>query len=168
MKSFLILALLLFFVSGAFASGPQNVGNAHAVNGYDYKDVAVSVLVNPAESGRVWLNARYSYALLFAERDKLEKLVRTAARKIDTSIANKTTISYVQEVGRFYTENGALISVTFNTDGYGLSKAVVHIMGAGNNDILLLDKQDVQSFIDALGSAHSFVSDYQRQVKLFN
>ena len=111
--------------------------------------------------------ANYSYPLLFSERDKLANLVQAAAKKIDIAISNKTTISYAQKIGGFYTENGALVTVSFDTDGYGLSYAVVRVRGQGNSDLLLLNKKDTEDFIDLLRNAHSLADDYQRQVALF-
>ncbi len=167
MKHFLILATLTVFASRAFAFGPQTVGSSHAESGYDNRDIAVVVSANPATQGMLWLNADYSYPLLFSERDRLVELVQAAAKKIDIAVANKTTISYLQEIGRFNTENGALVVVSFETDGYELSYAVVRITGDGNNDILVLNKKDTQDFITVLGNANTLIDDYQRQVALF-
>jgi hypothetical protein len=164
MKRFPVRALLFILASSVFAVGPQTVGSSHAESGYDYKDITVAVLIRPAEEGRLWLNANYSHALLFSEKDRLVNLVQTAAKKIDIATSNKTSISYLQEVGGFYTENGALVTVAFDTDGYGSSYAVVRVMGDGNNDILLFNKKDTGDFIGVLGSV---VDDYQRQVALF-
>lgn len=169
MKRFPILALLFIVASSVFAIGLQSVGGSHATSGYDYKDLAVAVAVSPGGEGRMWLSASYSYPLLFlsSERDKLLNLVQTAEKKINIAIANKTTINYMQEVGGFYTDNSALVSVSFETAGYEFSYTVVQIMNDGNNVILLLNKKDTQDFINVLGNAHSLVDDYQRQVALF-
>jgi hypothetical protein len=159
----------LFFVVAfsVFAVGPQTLGSFHAESGYDHKDVAVTVLVGPLQQGMMWMNANYSYPLLFSERDKLVDLVQAAAKKIDIAISNKTTISYTQKIGGFYTENGALVTVFFDTNGYRLSYAVVRLTGQGNSDLLLLNKKDTEDFIGLLHSAHSLADDYQRQVALF-
>ena len=167
MRPFLTLAVLFVVASSLFAVGAQTLGSVHAESGYDHKDMAVSVLVGPVQQGMIWMNARYSYPLLFSERDKLVNLVQTAAKKIDIAITNKTTISYAQKIGRFYTENGALVTVSFDTDGYGLSYAVVEIMGAGNNDIVLLNQKATEDFISLLRSAKNLADDYQQQVALF-
>lgn len=161
MKLFLIFALLFTVASSVFAIGPQTVGSSHAESGYDSKDMAVTVVASPAEEGRMWLNANYSYPLLFSERDKLVSLAQTAAKKINIAVANKTTISYLQEIGRLITENGALVTVSFETEGYELSYAVVRITGDGNSDILFLNKKDTQDFVNILGNANSLVNDYQ-------
>ena len=123
-----------------------------------------SVLAN---TGRVWLSAVYSYPLILAERDKLLAYVQAASRKIDIAVANQTTVSYEQEVGRFYTDDGAFLSVSFETGGYELSYSVVRIMNSGNNVILMLNKDDTRDFIRLLGAKHSLVDDYQRQIALF-
>jgi hypothetical protein len=167
MKRFLIIAVACIVASSGFASGPQVVGSSHAESGYDYKDLAVSVLIRAGQQGMMWLNANSSYPLLFSERDKLAKLVEIAAKKIDIANSNKTTISYVQEIGRFYSENGGLFVVSFDTDGYGLSYAVVRVAGDGNSDILMLNKKDTEDFINVLENANNLVDDYQRQVALF-
>jgi hypothetical protein len=167
MKPFLILAVLFIVASSVFAVGPQTLGSFHAESAYDHADIAVTVLVGPVQQGMMWMNANHSYPLLFSERDKLAKLIQTAAKKIDIAISNKTTISYAQEIGGFYTENGALVTVFFDTDGYELSYAVVRVMGQGNSDILLLNKKDTEDFISLLRNANNLADDYLRQVALF-
>ena len=167
MKRFLIAALVTFAAFRVFAMEPQIVGSAHASGGYDHKDMAIVVVVNPIEKGRVWLNARYSYQLLFSERDSLLYMVRMAARQIDVAVANKTTISYGRVVGRFSTEGAALVTVSFATDGYEASYVVVQITSQRGGDVLLFNKRDVQDFIDVLGRARNLVDDYQRQAALF-
>ncbi len=166
MKRLIVLALFFVVASSLFAQGSQIAGTTHAENGYDYRDTHVTVLVVPSKAGMLWLNADYSYPLLFSERDRLANLVQTAAKKIDLATAKKTTISYSQEIGRFYTENGALIVVNFDT-GYGLSNAVIRITGDGNSDILLLNKKDTEDLVTALGNANNLIDDYQKQVALF-
>ncbi len=167
MRQSVFLALLVLLASRGFSLGPEIVGSSHAESGYDYRDIAVVVVANPIVDGMMWLNGDYSYQLLFSERDKLVNLVQTAAKKIDIAVANKTTIAFREEIGRFNTENGALVVVSFETDGYALSYAVVRITGDGNNDILLLNKKDTEDFASVLGSANRLVDDYQKQVALF-
>lgn len=167
MKRFLTLALLFIIASNVFAIGPLTVGSSHAECGYDNKDMAVAVVVNAVEQGRMWLNANYSYLLLSSEIEKLLNLVQTAAKKIDIAIANKCTVYYLQEVGRFNTDSAALVTVSFETQSYESCHTVVQIMDGGNYDILLLNKKDTQDFINVLRNAHSRVNDYQRQVALF-
>jgi len=167
MKRFLILALLFIVVSNVFAIGPLTVGSAHAESGYDNKDMAVAVVVNAVEQGRMWLNANYSYLLLSSEIEELLNLVQTAAKKIDIAIANKCTVCYLQEVGRFYTDSAALVTVSFETQSYESCNTVVQVMNGGNYDILLLNKKDTQDFIKVLRSAHNLVDDHQRQIALF-
>ena len=167
MKRFLTISLLLIGASTAFAFGPQTVGNLHAENGYDYKDIAVDVTVSPAEEGMMWLDATNSYPLLFSERDKLLSLIQTAAKKIDIAFSNKTTVSYREELGSFLTDDAAVVTVSFETDGYESSYAIVQIMNGGKNDILLLNKNDTQNFINVLENAHNILDDYQKQVALF-
>jgi hypothetical protein len=165
-----LLIPVLFFAActAVFALGPGTVETSHAQNGYGQEDIAVAMVVSPRESGRVWLSAIYSYPLVLAERDKLLTYVQAASRKIDIAVTNQTTISYQQEVGRFYTDDGAFLSVSFETSGYELSYAVVRIMNSGNNVILMLNKNDTRDFIKLLGTKRSLVDDYQRQVALFN
>jgi len=160
----------LFFAACAvvFAIGSGTVETSHAQNGYSQEDIAVAMVVSPRESGRVWLSAIYSYPLNLAERDRLLTFVQAASRKIDIAVANKTTISYQQDVGRFFTDDGAFLSVSFETSGYELSYAVVRILNSGNNVILMLNKKDTGDFIRLLGAKHSLVDDYQKQVALFN
>ncbi len=168
MKQLLVLALACVVASSAFAIEPRTtVGSAHAVGGFDHKNMAVSVIVNPAEQGRMWLAANSSYQLLFSERDKLIDLIRLAAGKIEIAIANKTTISFEWPVGFFSTNDASLVIVSFMTDGYEASYTVVRFTAFGRDDILLLNKKDTQDFIDILGKTHGFVDDYQRQVALF-
>jgi hypothetical protein len=168
MKKLLILALACAAASSAFALEPKTtVAIAHAEGGFDHKNIAVTVIVNPAERGRMWLTANSSYQLLFSERDELLDLIRTAAGKIEIAVANRTTISYRRPVGFFSTDDAALVIVSFMTDGYEASYTVVQFTAYGNNDILLLNKKDTQDFIDILGKSHAFVDDYQRQAALF-
>jgi hypothetical protein len=167
MKLFLILALSVIAAFRVFAVEPQIAGSSHASGGYDHKDMAIAVIVNPIEEGRIWLNAKSSYQLLFSERDELLSLVRVAAGEIDIAVANKTTISYQRLVGRFSTDGAALVTVSFETDGYEASYAVVQITANGNDDILLFNKKDVQDFMNILGISHSLVDDYQKQAALF-
>jgi hypothetical protein len=151
----------------AFAIGPVTAEISHAQSGYGSEDIALAMVAIPAESGRVWLSAKYSYPLILSERDKLLSYVQKAARKIDIAVANETTVSYQQEVGHFYTDDGAFLKVSFETAGYELSYAVVSIMNSGNNVILLFNKKDTKDFIALLGKKRSLVDDYQRQVALF-
>jgi hypothetical protein len=165
MKRFLLAILVLTVGSAAFAIAPKSASSSHARSGYDFEDIAVSVAVNSGEEGRMWLVAKNSYPLLFSERDMLLRLVRVAAGKIEIAIANKTTISYVQEVGSFYTDDAARVVDSFETDGYASSYAKVQIMGKGKSVILMLDKQDTQDFIGVVGG---IVDDLTRQKELFN
>jgi len=167
MKRMLIPALLFIVASGIFALGPQTLGSSHAVSGYDYKDMSVAVVVSPVEVGKMWLSANYSYPLLFSERDKLLEFVQASAKKIDIAISNKTTISFVQEIGRFYTDDSALVTVSFETHGYASSNTVVQLTNEGRYIKFLLNKEDTRDFIAALRSAHSLSNDYQTQVTLF-
>ena len=164
-----LLIPVLLFIAGAraFAIGPAPVEISHAQSGYGSEDIALALVAIPSESGRVWLSAKYSYPLILSERDRLLSFIQKAAKKIDIAVANETTVSYQQEVGRFYTDDGAFLKVTFETAGYELSYAVVSIMNSGNNVILLLNKQDTKDFIALLGKKRSLVDDYQRQVALF-
>jgi hypothetical protein len=167
-KKLLILVLACAAASSAFAIEPKiTVAIAHAEGGFDHKSLSVTVIVNPAEKGRMWLTANSSYQLLFSERDELLDLLRTAAGKIEIAAANRTTISYRRPLGFFSTDNAALVSVSFMTDGYAASYTVVQFTAYGSNDILLLDRKDTQDFIDILGKSHAFVDDYQRQAALF-
>jgi hypothetical protein len=165
MKRFLLWASFIMIAASAFAIEPQKVGSSHAQDGYDSKDIVVTVAVNLGVEGRLWLSAGHSYPMLFSERDKLVRLVQIAARKVDIAIANKTTISFVQELGRFYTEDASLVTVSFETDGYGSSYTVIQISGKGDNVILLLNKKDSQDFLSVVGG---LVDDFQRQKALFN
>jgi hypothetical protein len=167
MKSILVPLVLLFAAASGFSIGPQVVGSSHAEDGYTYKDLMVDVVVSPVEDGRLWVNAEHSYLLLFSERDKLLDLVQGAVKKIDIATANKTTISFVQELGNFRTDEGAHVSVAFQTDGYQSSYAVVRIMDDGNYDFLMLNRKDSMDFLNVLGNAHSLIDDYQRQAALF-
>jgi|GEM_PF-5024125 len=167
MKRFLIMALLLIGASSVFAFGRQTVGNSHAENGYNYKDIAVAVVVSPADEGMMWLNATNSYPLLLSEKDKLVNLVQAGAKKIDIAFSNKTTVSYREELGRFLTDDAALVTVSFETDSYESSYTIVQIINGGKTDILLLNKNDTQNFINVLESTHSILDDYQKQVALF-
>ncbi len=164
MKKYLAPAILLLVAWGAFAVGPQNLGSSHAVNGYDHHDMTISVSVSGGEAGKLFLNAGHSYPLLFSERDRLVSLIQAAARKVDIAIANKTTISIRQEIGSFYTDSAALVSVSFETDGYGASNTIVRINGDGSNAILQLDKKDGQDIIHMLSN---LVDDFQGQEALF-
>lgn len=168
MKSLKMSALLLIVAESVFGTGPQTVGLSHANSGYDHKDVVIAVMVSPAEKGRLWLNASHSYQLLLSETEKLLSLVKAVAKKIDIAIANKSTISYQQDVGMFYTDSSALIAVAFATDGYRSSYTVVRIMNAGNNDILLLSNIDTRAFVNLLENAQGVVDDYRREAALFN
>jgi hypothetical protein len=168
MKTFLISIMSFIVAFSAFAVGPQVVGTAHAESGSTYKAVTVAVVVTLAEEARLWLNTSYSYPLLFSERDKLVSLVQTAAKKIDIANAHETTIYYKQVLGRFYTDNAALVTVSFETDGYVSSNTVVEIMDGGNNEILMLDKEGTRDFIHALENANDLALGYQQQVALFN
>jgi hypothetical protein len=143
MNHIIISAFLVFLASNAFC-GPGTVDTSHAQGGYDYEDIAVALVVSPYEAGTVWLSAKYSYPLILSERDKLLSYIQTAARQIDIAVANETTISYQQVVGRFYTNDGALLTVSFETAGFELSYSVVRIQNSGNNVILLLDKKDTR------------------------
>lgn len=167
MNRLLIPILFLAACASVFAAGPGTVETSHAQNGYGQEDIAVAMVVSPRESGRVWLSAIYSYPLILAERDRLLTLIQAASRKIDIAVANQTTVSYQQEVGRFYTDDGAFLSVSFETSGYALSYVVVRIMNSGNNVILMLNKNDTRDFISLLGAKHSLVDDYQKQIALF-
>jgi hypothetical protein len=169
MKRFLIPSLMLIIASSAvFALGKPAAGTSHAQSGYDHKDMVVVLVANPAEAKRVWLVTTYSYPLLFSERDKLLDLVQAASKKLDIAIANKTTFSYRQDIGSFYTDNAALVSVAFDTRGYESSWVVVRIMGNGNSVILLLNEKDTRDFVSSLGTTRSLVDDYQRQTALFD
>ena len=143
------------------------VGSVSASSGYDHKDMAITVIVSPVEQGRIWVNATHSYQLLFTERDSLLYLVQMAVREIDIAIANKTTISYRRTVGRFSTDGAALVTVSFATDGYEASYAVVQVTSHRGDDLLLFSRKDAKDFIDVLGRSHSFVDDYARQAALF-
>jgi hypothetical protein len=167
MKRFMVLALMFVVASCVFAAGPQAMASSHAQTGYDYKDVTIVVTVSPADQGTIWLNARYSYPLLLAEADKLQELVQTAEKRINIAVANKSSISYVQEVGRFHTKTEAIVAVSFETHGYDSSYAVVRIRSEEKNVVLLLDRKDTRDFINILGNTHGLVDDYQRQVALF-
>jgi hypothetical protein len=167
MKRMVVFALFSLVASCVFAIDPQILNTSHAQSGYDSKDITIVVTSSPAEGGRMWLNAKFSYPFLLSEADKLLNLVQTAAKKIDIAIANKSTISYQQEVGRFDTDKEALIAVAFQTRGYGSSYVVVQISGDGNKVILLLDQKDTQDFITVLKNTHNLFDDYQRQVALF-
>ncbi len=165
MKRFLSMILLLIVASSVFAIAPKSVGSSHARSGYDYEDIAISVAANLDVEGRMWLIAKYSYPFLFSERDKLLSLVQVAESKVDIAIANKTAIFFRQELGRFYTDDAALITVSFETEGYQFSYAKVQILGKGNSVILFLNKKDIQDFIDVVGSIGD---DFTMQKALFN
>jgi hypothetical protein len=167
MKRIMIPAVLLVVAAGLFAFGTPVARSSHAQSGYDHKDIVVVLMANPTEAKRVWLVATYSYPLLLAERDKLLGLVQEAGKKIDIAVTNKTTFSYQQDIGAFYTDNAALVTVSFDTQGYEASYVVVRITGNGNNVILLLNQKDTRDFIASLGNARSLVDDYQRQTALF-
>jgi hypothetical protein len=167
MKRFLIPALLFVIVSSAFALEPRTIGSSHAQSGIDSRDVTITMTVSPENEVRIWLSASASYPLLIAERGTLLDLVKTAARKIGVATANKTTITYRQPIGRFATAHAALVSVSFETQGYGLSYAVVQLTSHGTSETLLLNQKDTQDFISLLGNANSFVVEYERQAILF-
>ena len=86
---------------------------------------------NPVAEGRIWLNAQYSYQLLISERDELLSMLQIAAKEIDVAVVNKTTISYGRVIGRFSTDGAALVTVSFETEGYAASYAVVQIASGG-------------------------------------
>jgi hypothetical protein len=165
MKRRIVPALLLVAASYAFAAGPLSPGKCHAVNGYDHSELTVAVDASSNGAGLVWLSAVRNFQLSFSERDMLLRLVRTAAKKVDIAIANKTTISYRREVGRFYTDGAILFTVSFETDGYGLSNTIVQIQGGGDSVILMFNQKDGQDFIGILGN---LVDDYRRQAELFD
>ena len=167
MKTLLTLAVLFFAAASLFAAGPTAGGGSHALDGYSHKDLSVVMVTSATESQRVWLVADHSYPLLLAERDMLLRLLQTAAKKIETAIEHKTTLSHLQELGSFYTDGADLVTVSFDTSGYESSYTVVRIMGKGNNAILLLNRKDTKDLIDNLGSVRSLVDDYQRQLALF-
>jgi len=167
MKRFLVQALLFAAASCVVAAEPQTSVSSHAQSGSDYKDITIVVTVSPADEGKIWLNAKYSYPLLLAEADRLRELVQTAEKKIDIAVANKSSISYVGEVGRFHTGTAAVIAVSFETHGYDSCYAVVRIRSEEKNVVLLLDRKDTRDFINVLGNTHGLVDDYQRQVALF-
>ena len=132
MKRFLIPGLMLVIASSTvFAFGTQVSRSSHAQSGYDHKDMVVVLVANPAEAKRVWLVATYSYPFLLSERDKLLNLVQAASKKIAIAITNKTTFSYTQDLGSFYTDNAALVAVSFDTQGYEASYVVVRSRGTG-------------------------------------
>jgi hypothetical protein len=167
MKRFLILALSFLAASSVFAVEPQTAGSVHASGGYDHRDMQIAVFVNPVAEGRIWLNAKYSYQFLFSERDELLSLVQIAAQEIDIAVVNRTTISFGRVIGRFSTDGNALVTVSFETDGFAASYAVVQITSQGNSDILLFNKKDVGDFISLLGKSHSLANDYKKQSALF-
>lgn len=164
----LIPALFFMVASSAFSAGPGAAESSRAQSGYSHEEVVLTIVVSPGESRRVWLNAKHSYPLTLAERDKLLKYVQSAAGKIDVAVANETTISYHQEVGRFYTEDGAFVSVSFETAGFQLSYAVVRILNRGDNEILVLNRQDARDFIKMTRNKSGLVDDYLRQATLFS
>jgi hypothetical protein len=167
MKRIALPILLLVVASSAFPLGTRTVGMWHAENGLTYTGVEGAVIVSQVDDGRLWLNGTQSYQLLFSERDKLLNLVGAAARKIDIATANKTTISFAMDLGGFYSDDGALFNVSFQTSGYESSRVVVSIMENGNYDILLLNKKNAQELLDVLGDARGLIDDYQRQAALF-
>jgi hypothetical protein len=167
MKTLLTLALISLAATGAFAAGPTAGGSSHALNGYSHDDLSVVMVTSPTESQRVWLVADHSYPLLLAERDKLLTLLEGAAKKIEIAAEHKTTLSYRQVLGGFYTDNADLVTVSFDTTGYESSYTVVGIKGKGNYAILLLNRKDTRDLIDNLGNVRSLVDDYQRQLSLF-
>jgi hypothetical protein len=168
MKRFAVFMLLLVVAASAFPVETKTVGSWHAQNGHTYKDIQVSVIVSPTIEGRLWINGAQSYQLLFSERDKLLKLVQAAAKRIDIATANKTTITYGLELGGFFTDEGARFTVSFETEGHESSRVVLRIMDDGQYDILQLNRKDCQELLDVLGKADSLISDYRRQVALFN
>jgi hypothetical protein len=128
--------------------------------------MTLDVVVNSAGEG-IRLSTNYDYPLLPSERDKLLNLVQTAAKKIDIAESNKTTIYYKKEIGRFSTDDAAMIIVSFQTDGYEASYADVQILNGGRNVILMLNKKDAQDLTSNLSAATSPRDDYQKQVELF-
>ena len=166
MKRPLLLILLSIAATSAFAVEAQIAGTLHASDGYNYREISVAVIVTPVKDGRLWLNANHSYQLLFSERDKLD-LARDAAKRVDVAYANKTTVSYQQELGSFRTDEGAQIIVSFRTDGYESSYAVVSIADDGNYDLLLLNRKDSNDFVNVLEAANRLVDEYQTQTGLF-
>lgn len=167
MNKFIILALSFLAASRVFAVEPQTAGSLHASGGYDHQDMQIAVFVNPVAEGRIWLNAKSSYQLLFSERDELLSMVQIAAQEIDIAVVNKTTIRFERVIGRFSTDSAALVTVSFQTDGYAASYAVVQISSQGNSDILLFNKKDVADFINVLGNCHLLFNDYKKQAALF-
>jgi len=167
MKRHLVLVALLVVATSAFASDPVIAGTVHAVSGIDRKDTRLAVLYVPDGSGATWLNTDHSIPLLSTERDRLAELLRVAADKIDTAIANKTTISLLKKLGAFGTENGCTVTVSFQTGGYEFSYAVIDVEGQGHDDLLLFNREDCQDLLGALGKVRSFGSDYQKQAALF-
>jgi hypothetical protein len=167
MKRFLLAAFLCSLAAGLFAEEPQIATRSHAQSGYDYADITVVVSASPADAGRMWLNARYGYPLLLSEADDLSNLVQSAAKKVDIAIANKSTISYRKEIGRFRTAGAAFVSVLFETSGYSQSYVVVQLNSEEKNVTLLLNHKDTQDFIRLLGNAHGLFDEYQKQVALF-
>jgi hypothetical protein len=164
-KRYLMLTLFFAIAMSVFAIEPQPIGSVHALSGSG--DVTITLTVSPAKEIRIWLGEGKSYSFLFSERDILLGFVENAARKIDIAAANKTTISYRQALGRFATANAALVSVFFETQGYGLSYTVMQLTSKGSSDVLLLDLKETQKFMDLLGKAHSLVDEYNRQLILF-
>jgi hypothetical protein len=167
MKRPLVLILLSIVASSAFAVEAQIAGTLHASDGYNYREISVAVIVTPVKDGRLWLNANHSYQLLFSERDRLLSLARDAAKRVDIAYANKTTVSYQQELGSFRTDEGAQIIVSFRTDGYESSYAVVSIADDGNYDLLLLNRKDSIDFVNVLEATNRLVDEYQTQTGLF-
>jgi len=165
MKRFLSVAFLIIGLS-AYAAGPKVVGSSHAMSGYDGKDMTLEVVGSPTGEG-ITLNTDYDYPLLPPERDKLLSLIQTAAKKIDIAESNKTTIFYKMEIGRFSTDDAAMIIVSFQTDGYESSYASVQILNGGRNVILMLNKKDAQDLTSNLAAATNPRDDYQKQVELF-
>ena len=165
MKRCLVPVLFIAMAASAFALEPQTVGSVHATS--DARDVTVTMTVSPEKEVRLWIDSEKSYAFLFSERDTLLGFVETSARKMDIAAANKTTISYRQGVGRFATANAALVSVFFDTKGYGVSNTVVQLTNKGSSEVLLLNQKETQDFASLLGKAHNLVTEYNRQLILF-
>ena len=84
------------------------------------------------ETGGALRNRSHStWAVRWITSGGLLDLIQTAAKKIDIAIANKCTVCYLQEVGRFYTDSAALVTVSFETQTYELCYAVVQVMNGG-------------------------------------
>jgi len=167
MKRFVTMAFFSLFSFAALSLGAQVVGSSHAQSGYNHADISVALVDNPADKGSIWLRATYSYPFLLSEADKFLSLMQIGAKKIDIAVAHKSTISYRQEVGRFSTDDGALVTVTFETKGSAASYVVVEIKKDESFTLLLFDRKDTHDFMDSLLNAHSHFDEYQKQVILF-